>query len=134
MNTFYTCSVIRKNYEKIKEIIKITVIHIIFDHEFLQNFLIRRARQVSAGRDLSQEFIDTLSSSEVESVISKHVTRLYNGPEGHLLIVLGITDTKLHGVTKPLLLSLFSKVGPVLIGGLSDSKEVILNFTLNDAT
>ena len=106
------------------EIIKMAVVQIIFDHEFLENFLIRKARQVSAGRDLSQELIDTLESSQVESVISKHVIRLFSGPEAHLLTVLGVTDEKVLTVTKPLLLSMFSKIGPIIIGGLGDSKEV----------
>ena len=122
MYTFY--SAIVNNCEKIKETIKIAVIHIIFDHEFLENFLIRKARQVLAGRDLSQEFVDTLRSSEIESVILKHMNRLFSGPEAHLLIVLGVTDKKLLDVTKPLLLSLFSKIAPILFGGLGDSKEV----------
>ena len=117
-------SVIVNNHEKIKEIIKMAVIQIIFDHEFLQSYLIRRARQVSAGRNLSQEFIDTLENSEVESVILKHVTRLFDGPEAHLLTVIGVTDKKLLEVTKPLLLSVFSKIAPLLMGGLGDSKEV----------
>ena len=117
-------SVIVNNHERIKEIIKLTVIQIIFDHEFLQSYLIRRARQVSARRDLSQEFIDTLGSSKVESVILKHVTRLFSGPEDHLLTVLGVTDKKLLDVTKPLLLTIFSKIAPVLMEGLGNSKEV----------
>ena len=104
------------------------VIQIIFDHEFLSTFLVRKARQVSAGRDLSQELIDTLGSSEVESVMLKHVTRLFTGPEAHLLTVLGVTDKKLLAVTKPMLLSVFSKIAPILIGGLGDSKEVSQKF------
>ena len=112
------------NHDKIKEIIKIAVVQIIFDHEFLQNLLVRKARQVSAGRDLSQELIDTLECDEIESVILKHVTRLFSGPEAHLLTVLGVTDKKILAITKPLLLSLFSKIAPILIGGLGDSKEV----------
>ena len=112
-----------RQHKEIKDIIKKIVLHMLFDFQHLENYMLRKIRQFSSNVNVVENITQALNSPEAERVIDERLNDLYSQPEAHYLEVLGLSKEQLRPMIKPSVLSLCAESGPVVLDSVSKGSQ-----------
>ena len=116
-------SVFYRQHKEIKGVIKKIVLHMLFDFQHLENYMLRKIRQFSSNVNVVENITQALNSPEAERIIDERLNDLYSQPEAHYLEVLGLSKELLRPMIKPSVLSLCAESAPVVLDIVTEGSQ-----------
>lgn len=127
----HLCSVFYRQHKEIRDVIKKIVLHMLFDFQHLENYMLRKIRQFSSNVNIVENITQALNSPEAEKIIDDRLNDLYSQPEAHYLEVLGLRKEQLRPMIKPAVLSLCAESGPMVLDSVTkESQDQVGNASL----
>ena len=123
-------SVFYRHHKQVRDVIKMIVLHMLFDSQHLENYMLTKIRQFSSNVQVVDNIQQALDSPETEKIIKEKLEALYSLPEGHYLEVLGLTKEQLRPMIKPSVISLCAESAPMVLDTISGGRRDQVNHSL----
>ena len=104
-----------RRHKQVRDVIKLIVLHMLFDSQHLENYLLTKIRQFSSNVHVVDNIQQALNSPETEKIIEERLDTLYSLPEAHYLEVLGLSKEQLRPIIKPSVISLCAESAPMVL-------------------